>query len=166
MTPAATWTVRAVRDADAAGVIALIGAVYAEYPGNVLDTEREERGLLAPASAFERFWVAEQGGTIVGCCALATHGDPAECEAEREVEMKKVYVAAALRGTGLAQQLVALVEEHAAAVGAVRIRLWSDTRFTRGHGFYRKLGYVPTGQTRELHDLSNSVEFEFVKGVV
>lgn len=161
MTPAATWTVRAARDADAAGVIALIGAVYAEYPGNVLDTEREERGLLAPASAFERFWVAEQGGTIVGCCALATHGDAAG----REVEMKKVYVAASLRGTGLAQQLVALVEKHAVAIGAGRIRLWSDTRFTRGHGFYRKLGYVQTGRTRELHDLSNSVEFEFVKNV-
>lgn len=159
--PAATWRVRPARDADAAGVIALIGAVYAEYPGNVLDTEREERGLLAPASSFERFWVAEQGGVIVACCALVTHGDAAE----REVEMKKVYVAAALRGTGLAQQLVTLVEEHAATVGAARIRLWSDTRFTRGHGFYRKLGYRQTGQTRELHDLSNSVEFEFVKNV-
>lgn len=161
MPPAAPWQIRPARDADSAGVIALIGAVYAEYPGNVLDTEREERGLLAPASAFERFWVAEQAGVIVACCALVSHDDATG----REVEMKKVYVAPALRGTGLAQQLVALVEEHAAAIGALRIRLWSDTRFTRGHGFYRKLGYVQTGQTRELHDLSNSVEFEFVKAV-
>ncbi len=151
-------TIRAARDADSAGVIALIGAVYAEYPGNVLDVETEERGLLAPASSFERFWVAEHAGAIVGCCALVTHRD-----GEVEVEMKKVYVAAAHRGSGLAQRLVALVEAHAEAVGAARIRLWSDTRFERGHGFYRKLGYAQTGRTRELHDLSNSVEFEFVK---
>jgi N-acetylglutamate synthase-like GNAT family acetyltransferase len=159
MTPADGCTVRPARDADAAGVIALIGGVYAEYPGNVLDVETEERGLLAPASSFERFWVAERDGAIVGSCALVSHRRGGELT----VEMKKVYVAAPLRGTGLAQRLVALVEQHASSAGASRIELWSDTRFTRGHSFYARLGYRRTGRTRELHDLSNSVEYEFVK---
>jgi ribosomal protein S18 acetylase RimI-like enzyme len=43
------------------------------------------------------------------------------------------------------------------------IRLWSDTRFTRAHTFYAKLGYVRQGPIHVCNDLSNSLEFPFVK---
>ena len=48
---------RPARDSDSAGVIALIGRVFAEYPGCVLDVEAEEPELRAPATHFDRFWV-------------------------------------------------------------------------------------------------------------
>ena len=54
-------------------------------------------------------------------------------------------------------------EAHARDAGAEVIRLWSDTRFTRAHSFYAKLGYVRQGQIRVLNDLSNSLEFPFLK---
>jgi hypothetical protein len=57
--------------------------------------------------------------------------------------------------------LVRRVEEHAAVLGATRVVLWSDTRFTAAHHRYEQLGYVPTGETRELHDPSETTEYRF-----
>jgi len=78
-------------------------------------------------------------------------------------EICRVYVAASQRGTGIAATLMATAEAHARAAGAEVIRLWSDTRFTRAHTFYAKLGYVRQGPIRVLNDLSNSLEFPFIK---
>jgi putative acetyltransferase len=43
---------RAARDDDSSGVIALVGRVFAEYPGCLLDVDAEEPELRAPASSF------------------------------------------------------------------------------------------------------------------
>ena len=67
---------RAARDADGPGVIAVVAAAYAEYPGCVLDVEAEVPELKAPASAYARqsgrFWVAQgvaDAAEILGCIA-------------------------------------------------------------------------------------------------
>jgi len=147
--------VRPATDDDSAGVIALIARVFAEYPGCVLDVDREEPELRAPASSFDRFWVVEEDGTVVGCIACALHGDV--------VELKKLYVDEAARGRGLARQLVDLVEATAHDHGAKLIEFWSDTRFVTAHAVYEHLGYSRTGRTRDLHDLSNTTEYHYTK---
>jgi putative acetyltransferase len=144
-------------DADSAGVIDLIRRVYAEYEGCVLDVDREEPGLRAPASSYDRFWVLEEGGRIVGCSACAV--------GRGLVEMKKVYLDRALRGRGWGRRLVAVVEETARALGIRRIELWSDTRFTTAHAVYERLGYERLPETRDLHDLSNSTEYHYRKSL-
>ena len=149
--------VRPATDDDAADVIDLIARAFAEYPGCVLDVDREEPELRTPASSFDRFWVVEENGTVVGCIACALHGDI--------VELEKLYVDAAVRGRGLARQLVELVENTAHDHGATLIELWSDTRFTTAHAVYEHLGYARTGRTRDLHDLSNTTEYHFTKRV-
>ena len=147
--------IRPARDADSAAVIALIARVYGEYPGCILDVDREEPALRAPASSFDRFWVVEEGQHVVGCvgCALG----------KGVAELKKLYLDAPMRGRGLGRDLIALVEETARASGAERIELWSDTRFKTAHAVYERCGYRKTGRTRDLHDLSNSTEFHFEK---
>jgi len=146
---------RPATDADSAGVIDLIARVYAEYPGCVLDVEREERGLLAPASSFDRFFVLEEAGRIVGSAAMALHDGIAE--------LKKVYLEPGLRGRGQGRRLIETIEAAARAAGAPSIEAWSDTRFLTAHAVYGRMGYERTGRTRELHDLSNSVEYHFTK---
>jgi len=148
--------IRPASDADSAGVIAVIAGVYAEYPGCVLDVDREEPALRTPASSFDRFWVVEEGGRVGGCVGVSL-GETAE--------LKKLYLDAALRGKGLGRELIALVEETARAAGAKRIELWSDTRFVTAHAVYERCGYRKTGRTRDLHDLSNTTEFHFEKGL-
>jgi len=177
---------RSARDADSAGVIALIAAVFAEYPGCVLDVDREEPELRSPASSFDGFWVletdapepydrlepesrkgvgqaplvtgAECSPRIVGCIGLGLHGPG-------QVELKKLYLARELRGRGLGARLVAHLEREAQRRGATHIELWTDTRFTTAHAVYRRLGYTPTGAQRELHDLSATVEDQYLKAL-
>jgi GNAT superfamily N-acetyltransferase len=148
---------RPARDTDSAGVIALIGGVYAEYPGSVLDVEREEPGLRAPASSFAAFWVAEADGAIVGCIAAATRVPGLRAE------LKKCYVRKDFRGRGLGRRLIGEVERWAGERGLAEIELWSDTRFVEGHRAYLGLGWRRTGAVRELHDLSHSTEWHFLK---
>lgn len=159
MTPA---RLRAGRDEDADGFIALIGACWAEYPGCVMDVDGEvpELRALATYIAGKRgaLWVAEADGRIVGM--VATYP-----EAPATWAISRMYVERAHRGTGLAQRLLDTAEHHAITAGATRLALWSDTRFERAHRFYERRGYARSDGTRELHDLSNTTEFHFMKRV-
>ena len=149
--------IRLATDADSAAVIDLIAGVFAEYPGFVLDVDAEETELRAPASRFDRFWVLEetQGGAVVGCVAIVVHAVHAE--------LKKLYVHRRVRGRGQGRRLAELVEAAARERGLPRIELWTDTRLETAHRLYERLGYVPTGRTRDLHDLSRTTEFHFEK---
>jgi GNAT superfamily N-acetyltransferase len=151
---------RAGRDADAPGIITLIGACWAEYPGCVMDVDGEVPELRALATYYARqdgaLWVAEAGGDVVGMVGTRPLADGAW-------EICKMYVAASQRGGGLAQALIDAAEGFARAKGAGVMKLWTDTRFERAHRFYEKHGYVRQPGLRELHDLSNSFEYHYVK---
>ena len=161
MNEALSATIREARDADAQGLIALVGDVFNEYPGCVLDVDNEMPQLLAINTAFAtlggRFWVAELVDRIVGCGGIAPAHDPAGSE------LKHLYVASAARRMGLGTRFVQLVEREAAARGAAFVELWSDTRFLDAHRLYERLGYSRLPDTRELDDLSNSIEYHFIK---
>ena len=154
---------RAARDADGPGVIAVVAAAYAEYPGCILDVETEVPELKAPASAYARrsgrFWVAESREGILGCvaCLPAPEGG-----LEPGLEIEKLYVASSARRTGLGTRLLDLVEAEAAARRAGYITLWTDTRFEAAHAFYQAHGFRRSG-LRELDDASQSVEYRFRK---
>jgi predicted GNAT family N-acyltransferase len=151
---------RVATDTDSAALIDLIGGCFAEYPGCVLEVDAEEPWLRRPASAYAeaggRLWVAELDGRVVACVGHKPHAGSAS-------ELKNLYVAAAARRGGLGGWLVGVVETAARSAGATGIGLWSDTRFLDAHRLYTRLGYVNTGRTRELHDLSVTVEYEFAR---
>jgi putative acetyltransferase len=155
-------TVRDALDSDSERLIRLIGEVFAEYPGCVMDVDGEMPHLRRPASAFAgwggRFWVAEQDGQVVACVGLAAHDGTAE--------LKHLYVAATSRRRGLGGRLCELVEAEARRRGLGRIDLWSDTRFLDAHRLYESRGYVRGPWTRDLHDLSRSVEYLYSKSLV
>jgi GNAT superfamily N-acetyltransferase len=158
--PAAT--IRAGRDADGGGMIALIGACWSEYPDIVLDVDGEMPELRALATYYQAkggaLWVAEAAGGIVGMIAACPHGHDVW-------EICRVYVHNDWRGGGLGHRLLDLAEAHAGAAGAVTLELWTDTRFHRAHRFYEKRGYTRAATTRALHDRSNSFEFHYERTV-
>jgi hypothetical protein len=86
--------IRPVSDADAAGLIELIGTIWRSYPGIIFDVDAELPELRALASAFAHAggagWVAERTGRIVGCVGVA----PSRSSADWEI--LKLYVT----GTG------------------------------------------------------------------
>ena len=153
--------IREGHDTDAEGFIALIGGCWAEYPGCVLDVDGEVPELRALATYFRdqggKLWAAERDGRILGMVGTRPLKDDAAWE------ICRMYVDAEARGIGLAADLLRTAQDHARAAGAERLVLWTDTRFTRAHGFYEKHGYVRQGSIRILDDLSHSLEFRYAK---
>ncbi len=154
---------RAGRDEDADGFIALIGACWAEYPGCVMDVDGEVPELRALASYYAQqggaLWVAGEGDAVAGMVGTRPLGDASW-------ELCKMYLAASARGGGTAQALIAAAEDFARAQGGAVMQLWSDTRFDRAHRFYEKQGYVRRGAIRALNDLSNSLEYPYWKPLI
>lgn len=163
---------RPVRDGDSAGLIELIGETWAEYPGMVLDVDAEEPWMRAPATSFAEwegaFWVVPRPGSrrldaCVGVQPARTSTRPAGTpEPGFAAELKSLYVAAPARRRGYGARLVRQVEQWSRDRGLHRVELWSDTCFADAHRLYERLGYVRTGRRRELHDVSQSTESEFV----
>jgi GNAT superfamily N-acetyltransferase len=163
--PPSDTTLRDARDDDADGLIALIGAAFAEYPGCVLDVDGELPELRAIATAFRRwgghFEVAERGGRVVASVGWV----PSPADPSRGVELRKLYVARDARRAGLGTTLCRRVERAARDRGAAYVELWSDTRFADAHRLYERLGYVRSPSTRELNDRSATVEFHYRKAL-
>ncbi len=153
--------IRPARDDDAAGFIDLIGSCWAEYPGCVLDVEAEAPELRALATYFRdlggMLWAMEREGRVIGMIGTRP------LKEDQAWEICRMYLDGGARGGGLASRLLDTAEAHARAAGAVRMVLWTDTRFTRAHGFYEKHGYVRHGSIRILDDLSHSLEFRYAK---
>lgn len=152
-----TPEIRDARDDDAAGLIALVGACFAEYPGCVLDVDGEIPELRRIATSFAagggRFWVAERDGLVVGSVGIRSRGTG--------VELCKLYVAHSARRCGLGGRLCHRVEHAARAASAAFVDLWSDTRFADAHRLYARRGYARGPDTRDLHDRSHTREYHF-----
>lgn len=156
-------SLRDARDEDAGGLIDLIARCFADYPGCLLDVDGEMPELRAIATELEklggRFWVVTRGEEIVASVGAVPSPDG------EGIELRKLYVAHVVRRRGLGRALCELVEEEGHRRGLSYVDLWSDTRFLDAHRLYRKLGYEDTRRTRELHDISDTVEYYFRKPI-
>jgi putative acetyltransferase len=152
---------RPARDEDAQDLFGLISLCFAEYPGCFVDPHDDLPDLKTPASSFGArdgaFWVLEDERRRVRACVSVDFPEAGTAELHR------LYVRPDQRRRGLGGFLVRHVEEHARRQGAGRLFFWSDTRFTDAHRLYERMGYVRGGATRELGDISGSVEFRFEK---
>lgn len=153
--------IRLARDDDSGPLSALIAASFAEYPGCVFVPE-ELPELRRPATSFTLkgglLWIADgPDGRIAGSLGVTPVPE------QNAIELAKVYVDGARRGSGLAQALFAKALDYAEQGGFAEMTLWSDTRFTRGHRFYEKLGFLRWPGERYLGDASESWEYHFRK---
>lgn len=97
---------------------------------------------------------------IIGCFAI--------CPRDRQgwFELLKVYVAREARGQAIAQALFTRSVAWAEQTGSLKgLALWTDTRFTRGHRFYEKLGFERMPVIRFLNDAAQSLEFHYSKRI-
>lgn len=143
----------------AAGVLDVIGLVFAEYgmtfdpPGfdaDLLDVERHYAG---------RGWfsVLIDGGRVVGTVAAAPKG-------EDVAELKRVYLLAEYRGRGLGRALIEHAIERARAAGFREMVAWSDVRLQTAHQVYDRLGFERIGE-RVIDDIDHSHEYGFKKSL-
>ncbi|MBA3632812.1 MAG: GNAT family N-acetyltransferase [Acidobacteria bacterium] len=153
--------IRPVIKRDIPQIIKLISDIWAEYDC-ILDTNIEEKYLLAPDVYFRQqdgeFWIVEEDNKIFATVAIMMLD-------EKTAELKSLYVHKNFRKQGLGEKLTELAINFARKKGRNKINLWSDTRFTKAHRLYERLGFERFGK-RELHDLNNSVEFGFKRKMV
>jgi putative acetyltransferase len=108
-----------------------LSALYAEPGANHFHLDPEE-----VAEGRGAFLVVYREGTPVGCGALRL------LDAET-AELKRMYVAPSLRGTGLGRRLVAALEAEARALGVRRLVLETGVRQAAALALYRATGFRP-----------------------
>ena len=82
---------------------------------------------------------------------------------KNEIEIHKLYIDQKFRRRGLAKLLVQKVENIAIRENKSKVILWTDTRFKEAHKMYLKMDYKKSKKTRRLYDISDTVEYNFVK---
>ena len=150
--------IRPVRDDDGPALARLIASCFAEYEGCLYDAA-EFPELVAPASSYAEkqaeLWVMMAGDELVGSVAITPIAE------HHASEISKVYLDANHRGNGAALELMQRASVCAARLALPDLVLWTDTRFTRAHRFYEKLGFVRMPMIRRLHDVSQSWEYRY-----
>lgn len=119
-------------DASRALISALdaeLQAVYPEPGANHFRVDPDEVGDGRGA-----FLVVRRGGTPVGCGAVRLLDD-------NTAELKRMYVAPAVRGTGLGRRLVEALEAEARSLGARRLVLETGIRQAAALALYRATGF-------------------------
>ena len=98
----------------------------------------EQRHGLAFEALFQpniRFFLARLNGVAIGCGGIALFDDFAE--------VKRMYVRQTVRGSGVAQALLARIEMEARIAGFVVLRLETGERQAAALRFYAQAGFRP-----------------------
>jgi GNAT superfamily N-acetyltransferase len=131
--------IRLAERADVPGVIELVTETLAEFGlafGVGAETDDQLRGLPASyADGGGAFWVALDGGALVGTCGVFPVAPDA-------LELRKMYLRPAARGRGVGAQLLAEATAWARARGAAWLVLDTVEAMTRAIAFYEAHGFV------------------------
>jgi GNAT superfamily N-acetyltransferase len=113
-------------------IFKLNAELRARYPHEVSHHVRVDPEEVSPGRGA--FLVAYVDEAPVGCGAVRRlKGD--------EAEIKRMYVVSEMRGRGLGKALVSALEEHARALGIVRLVLETGEMQPEAIGLYASLGF-------------------------
>ena len=136
MSKAASAPTIALESPQQPDVIALFQASDAYHQALYPD---ESNYLLDPADLATdntRFIVARLGGVAVGCGAVVIHSDGS-------AELKRMWVDAKARGTGLGRRLLSELEAIAQRQGCTVIQLETGISQPEAQSLYKSAGFSP-----------------------
>ncbi|WCS28731.1 GNAT family N-acetyltransferase (plasmid) [Methylobacterium sp. NMS14P] len=139
----------------------LLEALVAEYDGRYGTAARPGGAwseiLRYPAEAYRPplgdFLLIVQDGETLGGGAFMSHDD-------ETVELKRIWTRADLRRRGLAQRIVAALEDSAGRLGYTRAYLTTGFRQPEAAALYHALGYRPLFDPATDPALYRSLPFE------
>ena len=107
-----------------------------DYPVETMEglIRRHQPEHILERAGKSHFYVAEEGGVIVGCGAVGPYQGK-----EDESILTTIFVLPAYQGKGVGRSILEALEADEYALRAERIVLSASIT---GFGFYRKLGYV------------------------
>lgn len=140
-------------------VRSLIGALNAELSQGYEPHQQHGLSLDALFQPKIAFFVARVGGEAVGCGGVAFDDGFAE--------VKRMYVRPAARGTGVAQAVLARLEQEARAKGYRHLMLETGDDLAAAHRLYERAGFRRCDvfgpyRTMRPHQIERSWFFEKV----
>ena len=137
---------------DHADVVALVEQSHALMQSLYPSKRGHPADLASLKASNMQVFLAREDGVAVGCGALILDQDWAE--------MKRIFVAPAARGRGIATTVIDRLEREAMHAGRDWMRLEVGILQTEGFALYRKLGYAECGPfgSYVAHPLSRFVE--------
>ena len=144
--------IRLARGSDSAAAAAVVRAVYEEH-GFTWDADGYHSDLADVEAAYETFFVADDGGEVVGTAALGGAGS-----------LERLYVLPDSRGRGVGAALLRAVIDEARRRGHARLEIWTDKRFEDAHRLYERFGFFRDGE-RVSDDPDASHEWRYVRAL-
>ena len=145
------FSIRPALNSDQDQIVKLIGDCYQEY-GDQVVLHGDDSDLLD----IEGNYRDREGEFIVVCnkagVIIATHAVVPLDQYTGLCTFRRLYLHSELRGTGLGKALMIWAIDWARETGFRRVEFWSDTRFTRAHSFFGKLGFQTRRETRDMND--------------
>jgi GNAT superfamily N-acetyltransferase len=135
----AAFTLRELRPGDMGWVIHRQMVLYAqEYGWNnefeALAAEIGAKFIREFDPRWERCWIAEQGGQVVGAVFVVRQDDAT-------AKLRMLYVEASTRGQGLGSRLVDECLQFARAAGYQRMVLWTNSVLVSARRIYEHAGF-------------------------
>jgi putative acetyltransferase len=140
MEAAPTIAVRRVTEEDVPAVVALVRGTLAEFGLTFGEGSTTDAALAKLPRSYDAhggaFWVAvDAGGRVIGTCGVFP-------VAPGDMELRKMYLSPAARGTGLGKRLLDESVAFCRARGATRIVLDTTEQMDRAIAFYEANGFV------------------------
>ena len=125
-------------DPDSPAALRCLGEYYAEldrrFETGFNPDDKDYAGTDAPRPPHGVFLLAWLDGAAVGCGALLRHDGVTG-------EIKRMWVAPAARGQGVARHLLAALEDAGRGMGLRAIRLDTNRALKEAQAFYGRAGY-------------------------
>lgn len=143
-----SFTIRAASQSDADGILACLGAAFAEYessytPGAFGDTVLDLESMQRRFAEMRVLVAAAADGTITGTIAYKASNTLTG-------HLRGMAVLPEWQGRGVARDLLAEAENQLRAHGCHRVTLNTTTPLQRAINFYKKHGYHSTGEERDF----------------
>ncbi|MGW0231482.1 GNAT family N-acetyltransferase [Actinopolymorpha singaporensis] len=140
-----TVFLRTAGPGDASALVAVIGAAFEQYRGQLVPEPgafRETTGTIGrELAAGTGAIIAEQGEDALGCVMLKP--------VDGDLYFGRLAVTPSARGRGIARRLVKAVEDEAIRRGLAGVRLGVRIALTENQRLFTSLGFVET--SREAH---------------
>ncbi|TCT01117.1 bifunctional helix-turn-helix transcriptional regulator/GNAT family N-acetyltransferase [Paralcaligenes ureilyticus] len=139
-----SYLLRDPQAGDMGWVIHRHGALYAQEYGWNADFEALVAEVVAKYirdfdPSWERSWIAEKDGAVVGSVFLVRHtADVAK--------LRLLYVEPSARGLGIGKRLVQECIRHAKQLGYKKLILWTNSILVGARGIYQNEGFKLTGE--------------------
>jgi GNAT superfamily N-acetyltransferase len=138
--------------ARTARLAALAGSPPGTFASSLEETKAWDEQLWRQWSGKRVMFVAESEAGVIGCAGGVQEGGVPV--------LVSMFVAPDARGTGTSDRLIEAVTEWARTGGYPELRLWVLDGNVPAEKLYRRLGFLPTGQTRAVGARTPHVEYE------